>query len=136
MIPLDQKVTDWLFNQLKGGNIMKQISDRNQIIKQLMEITPDVSQTSGEICYTNYDGQAVIVDLDITLDGKVIIYWSIDSVVFEDSDGEQVAIVDYDEDKIYQDLVKDCEKCGCEFEEDIVEWNAQQSDYRLFNALA
>ena len=115
---------------------MKQISDSNQIIKQLMEITPDVSQTSGVICYTNYDGQAVIVDLDITLDGKVIIYWSIDSVVFEDSDGEQVAIVDYDEDKIYQDLVKDCEKCGCEFEEDIVEWNAQQSDYRLFNALA
>ena len=115
---------------------MKQISDRNQIIKQLMEITPDVSQTSGEICYTNDDGQAVIVNLDITLDGKVIIDWSIDSVVFEDSDGEQVVIVDYDEDKIYQDLVKDCEKCGYEFEEDIVEWNAQQSDYRLFNALS
>lgn len=115
---------------------MKQVSDRNQIIKQLMKTTPDVSQTSGEILYTNDDGQAVIVNLDITLDGKVIIDWSIDSVVFEYSDGEQTVIADYDEYKIYQDLVKDCEKCGYEFAEDIIEWNAQQSDYRLFNALA
>ena len=115
---------------------MKQVSDRNKIIKQLMKTTPDVSQTSGEIFYTNDDGQAVIVNLDITLDGKVIIDWYIDSVVFEDSDGEQVFLADYDEDKVYQDLVKDCEKCGYEFAEDIIEWNAQQSDYQLFNALA
>lgn len=113
---------------------MTQVADKNQIIKQLMATTPDVSQTSGEIYYTNDDGQAVIVILDITLDGKVIIDWSIDSVVFENSDGSQEILADYDEDKIYQDFIKDCEKCGYEFEEDIIEWNAQQSDYQLFNA--
>ena len=115
---------------------MAQVADKNQIIKQLMATTPYVSQTSSEMCYTNDDGQAVIVILDITLDGKVIIDWSMNGLVFEDSNGEQTAIADYDEDKIYNDFLIDCEKCGYEFEEDIIEWNAQQSDYQLFNALA